>query len=291
MPAGESRRRVWIAGAIAALVLIWGTQYLVIRQARHGMTAEQAVLVRFFFVALVGQLAVWLTKARAKPGLGVGRVVIGVFQGASMLLLYRAEHLVESAWASMLMALSPFFVVAFALVLVPGDRLGPRGLTGLLLGFVGAALLIAPQGSEVGAQGLLMLVAAAACTALAKVVSRKIAPQLSPLIMLRDLGAVVFIVVLPFAWGPLDDVGMSTALAHVYLGLVASAGATGVYFWLLRYVPVTRLAFLPFASAAVGVLAGVLAGERVFSAALLGLALICAGGFALVSRGPNKGAS
>lgn len=288
---GEGKARGWIAVAIAALILVWGTQYLVIREARHGITAEQAVLVRFVLVAVVGQLAVWLTKARAKPGLWMGRALIGVLQGASMLLLYRAEHLVESAWASMVMALSPLFVVGFATFLVRGDRLGARGLAGLALGFVGAMFLIGPRSAEVGVEGLLMLLGAAASTALAKVFSRKIAPELSPLVMLRDLGVVVSLVVVPFAWGPIGDVGTSTALAHAYLGLIASAGATGAYFWLLRHVAVTRLAFMPFASAAVGVVAGVLAGERVFGSALVGLALVSIGGLVLVYRAQPRRAT
>lgn len=276
------RTRLLVVTALAALAIIWGTQYLVIRVARAETSPELAVVIRFGIVAVIGQALVLATKARAENAPLMGRIAIGVCQGASMLLLYRAERDVESAWASVLMALSPFFVVLFAIPLVPDEHIRPRVVAGLVVGFAGAVALIGPVRGDARFEGLALLIASAAFAGLAKVLAKRFASRVPPQVMLRDLGFVVVIVVLPFALTSTLSLSPHGALAHAYLGVVASAFATGVYFWLLRRLPVTRLAYLPFVSAAVGVAAGVAAGERLVSTAVIGIALVLAGGMFLV---------
>lgn len=278
----EQRPRALVLVAVVALAVVWGTQYLVIRVARADASAELAVALRFFFVAAVGQVLVVTTAARAPRGHPASRIAVGVCQAISMLLLYRAERDVESAWASLLMATSPFFVVGLAAVWVPEERVTRAIVAALGVGFAGAALLVGPLRGTANPGALGMLLGAAVFAALAKVLARKLAPVLPAVVMLRDLGLVVLLVVAPFALDGGLALTMKAALAHAYLGLVASAAATGVYFWLLRQIPVTRLAYLPFASAAVGVAAGVTAGEKVEAGAWAGTSLVLLGGLILV---------
>lgn len=284
-----AERRLLIALAVVALAFVWGTQYLVIRVVRDSCTPEQAVLLRFALVAVVAQVLVLALGVRAPRGIAAARVGLGLLQALSMLLLYRAQRDVASAWASIIMATSPLFVVVFARLALK-ETIAARTVIALTVGFAGVVIIIGPLGSGASAALLLLLVVAAAANAGAKVVAKSAAATISPVILLRDLGVVVALVSLPFAVASGVEVEAfdgRALLGHVYLGLIASAGATGVYFWLLSHMPVTRLAYLPFASGMIGVAAGILVGEELGVAKLAGAAVVLVG-LALLLRGKNS---
>lgn len=277
----ERLQRHLVVGAVALLSVVWGTQYLVIRVVRDDASAEAGVALRFLLVAVVGQALVVATGARAPQGRALERIAVGACQAGSMLLLYRAERFIESAWASVLMATTPLFVVAFAAGMFPNERATPRVVSSLVVGFGGVLLFVGPLRGDVALSPVLALLGAALLAALAKVAARRLSPGVSPSVMLRDLGVVVLVIVAPFSWqGGLQMTSVGLA-AHAYLGVVASAAATGVYFWLLARVPLTKLAYLPFSSAGVGVVVGLCAGERLAPFALLGAAAVFAGGLLL----------
>ena len=82
---------------------------------------------------------------------------------------------------------------------------------------------------------------------------------------------------------------ISAIMAIVYLGLVASFAASGLYLILLRRYAVTSLAYLQIASAAIAAIVGILlGGEHLGPSPLIGTTLVIAGLFILVIQRPTR---
>ena len=73
--------------------------------------------------------------------------------------------------------------------------------------------------------------------------------------------------------------------AFVYLALVASFGASGLYLVLLRRYTVTAMAYLQFATAAVAAAAGVLCGREHLGSSLAAGIVAVIGGLLMLARG------
>lgn len=275
------RSRAGIALALAALGVVWGTQYLVIRLLQADLPPWRAVALRFFVVAMLGQAAVITTGARApRRRLGL-RIAMGATQALSMGLLYAGQQRIPSALASVLMATTPLLVVAVAHRWL-GERAGPRALLAGAVGLGGVALISGAQWNEgIAAAGVVLVLGAALASAVSKAIGKAIA-ELPITILLRDLGVVVTGVGLvasvvlehhaPWTLGAREVAGAA------YLGAIASTCANALYFAVLRGIDVSRVSYLQLVSASIGLVAGVLvAGERLGAGALVGAALVLVG--------------
>lgn len=275
------RGRARIALALAALSTVWGTQYLVIRLVQADLPPWRAVALRFAVVAILGQVAVTATGARAPRGSRGLRVAMGATQALSMGLLYAGQQRIPSALASVLMATTALLVVAVAHRWL-GERMSPRALVAGAAGSGGVAMISGAQWAEgVAAIGVALVLAAALASAISKTIGKAIA-ELPITILLRDLGVVVAVVGLaatlvlehdaPWALGAREIAGAA------YLGAIASTGANALYFAVLRGVDVSRISYLQLVSASIGLVAGVLvAGEQLGAGALAGTALVLVG--------------
>ncbi len=273
-------RRVLVAGALGLLALVWGTQYLVIRVAQTDLPPWRAVALRFAVVALLGQLAVLRQGVAAPPGKRALRLAMGATQALSMGLLYGGQARLASALASVLMSLTPLFVVFLARRWL-GEPTHASTLVASASGLIGVLLLSGARSADgLDGVGIALVVAAALASAVSKTVGKAIA-DLPVAVLLRDLGVVVATSALAVslateraAWTfePIELV------AAIYLGAVPSTAANAVYFLVLREVEISRLSYLQVVSASIGLASGVLvAGERLGGHAALAAALVLAG--------------
>lgn len=274
-------RRVVVVGALGLLALVWGTQYLVIRVAQAGLPPWRAVALRFGVVALLGQLAVLHQGVVATPGRRGLRLAMGGTQALSMGLLYGGQARLPSALASVLMSLTPLFVVVIARRWL-AEPARARTLIASASGLVGVLLLSGARSADgLEGVGIALVVAAALASAVSKTVGKAIA-DLPVAVLLRDLGVVVATSALvvsvatertvPWTFEPLELV------AAVYLGAVPSTAANAVYFLVLREVEVSRLSYLQVVSATIGLASGVLvAGEHLGGSAALGVTFVLVG--------------
>lgn len=276
-----SRKRAAVLAALAALSVIWGTQYLVIRVTQAHVAPWRAVALRFAVVAVLGQLAVFVTRAQAPKGTLGLRLAMGSTQAISMGLLYAGQQRIASALASVLMATTPIFVVAIAHRWLR-ERATARTVVAAVVGVAGIALVSGARwDGRLAIAGVALVVGAAMASAISKAIGKAIT-ELPIAVLLRDLGAVVALIALIASLALETDtpwsLGASELGGAVYLGAVASTGANAVYFLLLREIDVSRISYLQFVSACIGLLAGLLlAGERLDARALAGAALVLLG--------------
>jgi drug/metabolite transporter (DMT)-like permease len=273
---------------MALLSLVWGTQFLAIKMGQLHTPPLLTVAMRYGVLAVVAQLACWLwVRGPTLENLRGQRLAFGVAQAVSMMLLYKAQGLVGVAVAGVLSATTPFLVALLAHVAVPGERLTARTLGAALLGLLGVAFMWAGRGPsssslEGTSLGVVLLLGSSMLDAVNKVLAKRLATASVPVpVMLRDMALAVLPTALlasawmeRSAWAATDAAGWGTA---VYLGVVGSALASGLYLWLLKRHSINALAYLQFLTACVATVTGLVFGESLGAASGLGVVFILLG--------------
>ena len=148
----------WLAYLTVAVV--WGSTYFAIALGIESFTPYGMVAVRFSVSALLalglGRLRreAWPTPREAGHLVIVGALLLGI---ANALVSWAELH-VSSGLAAILSALVPLWLAVFSMGREP---LGPKGWVGLILGLLGVAVLVWPEGgTRLHAGGVAAMVAA-----------------------------------------------------------------------------------------------------------------------------------
>ncbi|MFD8703854.1 DMT family transporter [Kitasatospora sp. NPDC059648] len=309
---------------MAVLALFWGSGFLWIRIAlQHGFTPVQITVLRAALGAAVLLLLARSARQRLPRGAALWRrlAVAAFFCNAlPFLLTAYGERSVGSGTAGVLHATTPLWSLLIGLTLGadradraagpdravsadPSVRTGPHGprtprrLIGLLLGFAGVLLILAPwrESGGISAPGVLALLGAAASYAVAfAYMARALAGTgTAPLALsAAQLAAAAGLstVALP-AGGPLNPFGGSGGADPLGLAAVTVLGVacTGLTFHLNYRLIATEGPtsaatvgyLLPVVSTALGVL---VLGEQLTVRAVAGTAVVLAGVFLVKHR-------
>jgi drug/metabolite transporter (DMT)-like permease len=271
------------------MCLIWGIPYLLIKVAVSDISPVTLVFFRTLIGALI-LVPIALARGSFGPALRHWKwiVVYTVVEVAlPWFLVSDAELRLSSSLAALLIAATPFVGVLLGWLTGSSDRFDARRLFGLVVGFVGVAVLVGLNVSarDLGAVGEIGLVA--------------IGYALGPLIISRKLsdappiGVVAISVVLPaIVYAPLGLSHLPAAipplqvlLAIALLGVVCTALAFLLFFALIAEVGPVRATVITYVNPAVALALGVaLLGEPLTIGAIAGFALILAGLFLATRR-------
>lgn len=289
--------RLRSAGAFVLLSAVWGTAFVVIKVGLEFLPPVLFAAIRYDIAAvvMVGYAAVaadrWRPRTRRDwlTVLTGGTFVIGLYNA----FLFLGQQGVTSGVAAIIVATNPILATVFARGLLPTDRLGPAGLAGLALGFLGVALVAKPDpgmllGGGLRHPGLVLL--AAVAVALGSVVVESLDPGLSTIGLVawsNALGALVLHAIslgLPGESLAALEPTATAILAVAYLGVVASAVGYAIYFALLARAGAVEINLVSYAAPAFAAAAGwLLLGETLDALAIAGFLAIF-GGFVLVKR-------
>jgi drug/metabolite transporter (DMT)-like permease len=225
----------------------------------------------------------WLSAfLTAAPMLAVGNAAVGW-----------AEQTLDTGTASLIVASVPLWMALWDRVLY-GQRLARAAVGGLLVGFVGVGLLVAPGGGRVSGAAI-VLVFSSLAWAIGSLYSRR-APQPSrPLVaagMQMIAGGVILVVVSAVA-GELADVhpgrvSLESWLGLAYLVVAGSLVAFTTYMWLLRNAPTALVGTYAYVNPFVAVLLGtVILGEPLGWRTLVGGGIVIAA-VAMIVRAPRR---
>ena len=160
------------------LALIWGSSFLLMKVGLRTMAPLQISSLRIFAgtATLLTLLAATGGRLPREPRVWGHLAVSGVFLTALPFSLFAAgEERVSSALAGIGNATTPLAAVFFALALLPSDRLSPRKLAAVIIGFVGVVVIMQPWASA-GRPDLLgfgMTLVAGACYGLGWTYNRR----------------------------------------------------------------------------------------------------------------------
>jgi drug/metabolite transporter (DMT)-like permease len=266
----------------AAMGVIWGIPYLLIKVAVDELSPSTLVLARTALATVI-LLPVALTRGQLPEVLRSWRPVVAfavVEIMAPWLLLGVAEQHLSSSLTGLLIAGVPLVGAVLAVVTRSEDRLDRRRVAGLLLGFAGVAALVGFEvgGGDVGA--VLAVAVVAVCYALGPLIlSRWLShlPGLGVITMSLALTALVYLPV-GLAQAPSSWPSTKVVLAVCGLAVVCTAVAFLVFFALIAEIGPTRSTVITYVNPAVAVLLGVTLLDESFTAATAaGFALILAG--------------
>lgn len=278
-----------LAAAFVSLTLVWGTTWAAIRIGLEGVPPLTGVSLRFLIAgAFLGILAplfgIRLGRTKTERRLWVVNALFS-FVG-SYSIVYWAEQYVPSGLTAVLFATFPLLVAGMAHYTLPGERLSPRSIFGVVLGFAGVAVIFSDDfeklgGPKVGFAAAVLLLAPLV-SAVANVAVKKWGAGIHPVsltaVPMAMAGGLTGIAALAFERGREIRFDAASTGALLYLAIFGSAFTFTVYYWLMSHLPATRLALIAYAIPVVAVFVGaVFLGEPVTTRMIAGSALVVIG--------------
>jgi drug/metabolite transporter (DMT)-like permease len=295
------RGRLWLG--LLILYLVWGSTYLGIAVAVDTIPPFLMAATRFaiggavllaWSIARAGTAFIWPTPREWRDSLIVG----GLLLGGGMGLVAWGEQTIPSGIAALLIALLPVWLAVLGRVLL-GERLPRVAVVGIVVGFLGVALLVAPTIlGEAGALepfGLLALIVSPISWAVGSMyaTNRASLPR-QPLVgtgLQMVCGAAVLMVMAVANGEPArfdaSRVSSDSVLALAYLTVIGSLLAFTVYGWLLRVAPLPFIATYAYVNPVVAVILGAVVLHEVIDPPTLvaGAVIVAAVALIVTARG------
>jgi drug/metabolite transporter (DMT)-like permease len=212
--------------------------------------------------------------------------VVGFFGIAlPFILITIAEGTVGSAVAAVLTAPVPLFVIPFAALLLPDERMTVTKVVGVVIGLIGVAVLVGFDPADLANGNLfaeLLLVGAAISYAMGGVYARRFVTGYRPMIpaLFEVFTALIMVAVLAFIFeNPLAGPFSTDAILSVtWLGVIGSGLAFVAFFRLLGQWGAARTSLVAYLLPVWGIILGALVlREEIPPALVTGTALIIAG--------------
>ncbi len=277
-------RRGWIL--FVALGVLWGMPYLLIRIAVSAVDPLVVAGTRTLIGALLLLPLAWHRKVLAA---GFHRwqwllAYTAIEICVPWLLLGHAETRINSSTAGLLLAVVPLFA-ALIVTKLGHERLEPRRMLGLGIGFAGVAFLVGIDihFSDLSAVGLTMVVAL--CYASGPIIiDRKLkgVPAIGVVTASLIVATLLYTPFVPMVWP--ERIPASAAWSIVGLGVLCTGTAFLVFFALIEEIGPARATVITYVNPAVAIVLGALVLSEPLT---LGMAI----GFPLVIVGSILGTS
>ncbi|MGI9645866.1 MAG: DMT family transporter [Ilumatobacteraceae bacterium] len=282
---GQFAARDW--ALFVAVAAIWGSSFLFID---IGLDALPPGLITLLRVALGAACLAVLNRNRTPIG-GEDRrrlVVLSVIWVAIPFTLFPiAEQYINSSVTGLLNGGTPIFVALVATALFGRP---PRGalLAGIVIGFVGVALISLPSISDGSSEalGVLLVIAATVCYGFALNLAPPLQQRYGSVNLMAKMLALATIWTTPYGLWQLDEAEweLGPVVAVVILGVVGTGVGFALMAALVGRVGSTRASFITYLIPVVALVLGVaFRDDEVAPLALAGVVFVIAGAL-LASR-------
>jgi drug/metabolite transporter (DMT)-like permease len=278
-----SRRQL---ASLLALSAIWGASFMFIKVGVRDFEPGALVAVRIGLAALtLIAVVAWRpglrAGARAVRGFVLPLIAVGALNTAlPFWLITWAETSIDSGLAAILNASAPLFTALLAWRFARGQRMTGARLVGVLVGFVGVALLVGFPGGDSDPLAALAVVLAGLCYAGGALYIGERMRPLSPVLVSAGsmVAASIFVFPLGVAQAPTEMPGWKPLASVILLGVVCTGVAYLLYFSLIAGAGASRAILVTYLTPAIALLYGaVFLDEDVTLVAVGGLALVLAG--------------
>jgi len=286
--------------SIGLLCLIWGSTWLVIREGLSDLPPYTSLAARLLLASIVfAAVAPFMARVEGgrPPSLRLTLIHGVLILALPYSIIYWVETRLPSGLVSVLWSIFPLLTAVGAHFMLRDERMAPRQWLGLIGGFLGVALMFATDVSAFGAEGVpagLILLLSPLISALGTNLLKREGSGTSSVLMNRNGMFVAAGLVVAWALLMENDAAVTwtprAIFSVAYLALVGTVIGFGVYMWLLRHAPATRLALIAYCIPVIALTLGAtLADEPVGLHTLAGMALILAG-VGLVMTGRKRAA-
>ncbi len=247
----------------AAMSIIWGIPYLLIRVAVDEL--EPAVVV--FGRSLIGALVLLpfalrndaVRRVLARWPAVIAYTIVEV--AAPWYLLTNAEQHITSSLAGLLIATVPLIGAVLAILLRADDRVDGTRMVGLLIGLAGVVALVGLDlGDNLQPWPVVQVLLTALGYAIGPIIIARVMADLNAVAVnavVLTITAVAYAPFAVFAWP--DERPSNQAIASVVgLGLICTALAFVLFFALIREIGPARATVITYVNPAVALAAGVI---------------------------------
>jgi drug/metabolite transporter (DMT)-like permease len=290
-----------LPAALATIYVVWGSTYLAIRVMVETMPPLLSAGVRFavagaVFLVVLG-LRGGLKRVRATRAQIAGAALIGTllcFGGNGLVTV--AERDVPSALAALIIGAVPLWVIVMRSM--HGDRVPATTVAGVLVGFLGLAILLLPgdRPDDAPLGWSLVVVAASISWAAGSFYSRRTPLPDDALVstgwqMLLGGTGMILVGSIAGEWADVNPSAfdIDSVLAFLYLIVFGSWLAFTAYAWLLQNAPISKVSTYAYVNPVVAIALGwLILDENISAVTLLGAGIIVAS-VALVVRAESGG--
>ena len=272
----QAPRRLQVLTAFGLVYVLWGSTYLAIRIAVEHLTPLMMGALRFI---AAGLLMLGFRAARGHR-IGVGRrdllrlALIGfLLLVSSNVVLGWGELYIPTSLAALLVAVIPLWFLLLERITHSTDRLPARGIAGIALGVVGVAVLLWPDltGHQVnggfgGGQlfGAFLVLSASISWAVGSILAKRWQMPIDPyaaagwqMLFGGAICAVLALLAGDAHRTTFTAPGVASSLwAIVYLIVAGSMVGFTAYVWLLKNVPIAKVATYAYVNPIVAMLLG-----------------------------------
>jgi drug/metabolite transporter (DMT)-like permease len=276
----------------AAMCVIWGIPYLMIRVAVRELAPVTLVFLRTGIAALL-LMPFAALRGELRPLLGYWRPLVAytaIEVAIPWVLLAEAETRLSSSLTGLLIAAVPLVGAVVVAVTGTRERQGSRRWVGLLVGLAGVGAIVGLDFGQVHVASLAEIACVAVCYAVGPIILSRF---LAGVPALGVVAASLFLTTLAYA--PLAALRRPDRMpsAHVVesvlgLAIVCTALAFLLFFALIDEVGPVRATVITYVNPAVAATLGVLLlNEHLTVGMMIGFALVLAGSVLATGRGPD----
>lgn len=275
-------------GLFVGLALIWGASFLFMAIGLDSFHPGLVTWLRVGFGAMtIALLPQTRTTRVQREDLTNVRLLGLIWVAIPFTLFPIAQQWIDSAVAGMLNGATPVFTALLATLLLRALP-GKLQMIGLIIGFVGIVAIALPSiaGGTTAAIGVLMVVVATVCYAIALNMVTPITQKYGSLPVMSHVLWTATLAVTPFGIYGLtqSSFAWSSLLATLAVGVLGTGIAFYMMGGLVGSVGATRSAFLTYVIPVVALVLGVIFRDEIVAPlAIAGVALVIGGAF-LASR-------
>lgn len=281
-------------GLIIILSIIWGASFFFVEVALKEVTPLTIVLCRVALASLILLIIVHIKgyKMPSSPGIWGAFLIMGALNNIIpfSLIAWGQTH-IESGLASILNATTPIFSVVLAHFLIKNEKLTKNRIIGVLIGWIGVAVLIGIDSIHsfgLGVMGQIAILGAAFLYACAAIYGHRF-KNINALVVATGMLCSSTIIMIPLAlfieqpWNL--SPGIMTLASLFGLSAISTSLAYIIYFRVLATSGPTNILLVTFLIPISAILLGtIVLGEQLGWNAFVGMGMIFIGLIAIDGR-------
>ncbi len=288
-------RLVWLL-----LCCIWGSTWLFIKLGLEDLPPFTFAGIRFVIaVAILATIVALRRLSLPKTSrdwlllMVSGILAFCVNYG----LLFWGEQYISSGLAAVLQSTIPAFGLVIAHFYLPGEKMTPAKIIGIVLGVIGVAVIFSNQLDVAGPKALAgcgALIVSSMGAAYSNVLVKAYGKHLDPAILAGGqmfFGMIPLLLIgIPWEGSPLNFHWTPMAVVSLfYLAITGSVVAFLLYYWLVQNMDVTKTMLIALVTPVVAVTLGMIVlDEELHGRTLLGGLMIISGIAIIVTRQAHK---
>lgn len=289
----ERKLTVWIV--IGAMSLIWSSTWLAIKVGISTvppfLSAGWRFLIAFFPLFIYARLKGLTFPRDLRSHLFFLGFSFSIYT-AGYALVYWGEQYINSGLASVLFSIMPFYVALFSIRMLPSEKVTLKKMAGITVGFLGVVIIFVDQlhlTHPMAVYGMIAVSLSPGLSAYGTIVGKNARRKYHVVTLntfpLLYSSIIFFVMHLLFEQASTVTYTPAAVASFFYLGLIGTALAFVLYFWILKTASAVLISLTTFITPPLALLWGWLVlGEPVTIQLMVGMVVIFAG-IAVVRRG------